>query len=346
MKAVVVHGAADLRVDELPEPVPGPGQVLVEVEWGGICGSDLSYVAKGASGTAVLNHPMILGHEFAGRVVGLGDGVDTIEVGQRAAISPPTLIGDGKLPDRIQGRTNLYPNVKYFGSAALDPHTDGGFVGLKVVRPDQVLPLPDTVSTRLGAVVEPLAVALHAVRRAEALLPGGVAGRDILVNGAGPIGLLIMAVAKHLGAASVTAADLTPAALAIATSIGADRTVDVSTSPLAGEFELVIEASGAAGALGSVLHSTARGGAVVQVGNLPATAVTAVLGDLVTREIVWGGSFRFVDEMSEAINLLAAGLNVDPILTHEFAVDEAHKAFEVAADPTSGSGKVLLRISN
>lgn len=345
MKAVVVHGVADLRVDDLPEPKPGSGEVLIAVDWGGICGSDLAYVAKGASGTAVLKHPLILGHEFAGRVISLGDGVEGIEIGQRAAISPPTLIGDEKLPDRIRGRINLYPSVRYFGSAALDPHTDGGFVGLKVVRADQVLPLPDNVNTRLGAVVEPLAVALHAVKRAEALLPGGVAGRDMLVNGAGPIGLLTMAVAKHLGAASVTATDLSPAALAIAASIGADRTVDVSTSAVDGEFELVIEASGAPGALGSVLQSTARGGAVVQVGNLPAAPVAAVLGDLVTREIVWGGSFRFVDEMTEAINLLAAGLLVDPILTHEFTIDEAHKAFDVAADRSSGSSKVLLRIS-
>ena len=345
MKAVVVHGAGDLRVDDLPEPVPGPGEVLVAVEWGGICGSDLAYVAKGVSGTAVLKHPMVLGHELAGRVVGLGDGVGGIEVGQPAAISPPTLVGDGKLPDRIAGRTNLYPAVRYFGSAALDPHTDGGFVALKVVRPDQVLPLPDGVDTRLGAVVEPLAVALHAVRRAESLLPGGVVGRDILVNGAGPIGLLTMAVAKHVGAASVTAADLSPTALALATALGVDRTIDVSAGPVDGEFELAVEASGAPGALGSVLHATARGGAVVQVGNLPATAVTAVLGDLVSREIVWGGSFRFVDEMTEAIDLLAAGLVVDPILTHEFTIDEARKAFDVAADRSSGSSKVLLRIS-
>lgn len=345
MKAVVVHGPGDLRVDDLPEPVPGHGEVLVAVEWGGICGSDLSYVAKGASGTAVLKHPMVLGHELAGRVVALGEGVDGIAVGQPAAISPPILLGDGELPDRIAGRTNLYPAVRYFGSAALDPHTDGGFVALKVVRPDQVLPLPDGVDTRLGAVVEPLAVALHAVRRAEALLPGGVVGRDVLVNGAGPIGLLVMAVARHLGAASVTAADLSSSALEIATAIGVDRTIDVSAGPLAGEFELVIEASGAPKALGSVLRATARGGAVVQVGNLPATEVSAVLGDLVTREITWGGSFRFVDEMTEAIDLLAAGLVVDPVLTHEFPIDEAGKAFEVAADRSIGSSKVLLRIS-
>jgi L-idonate 5-dehydrogenase len=84
---------------------------------------------------------------------------------------------------------------------------------------------------------------------------------------------------------------------------------------------------------------------VVQLGNLPATAVTAVLGELVSREIVWGGSFRFVDEMTAAIDLLAAGLVVDRILTHEFTIDEAKKAFDVAADRSTGSSKVLLRIS-
>lgn len=343
MKAVVVHGPGDLRVDEVPEPVPGPGEVLVAVEWGGICGSDVAYVSRGMSGTAVLKHPMVLGHEFAGCVVGLGEGVDGVTVGQRVAVSPPTLVGDGLLPERLAGRTNLYPDVRYFGSAAFDPHTDGGFAALKVVRPEQVLPLPDGVSTRLGAVVEPLAVGLHAVRRAADLLPGGVVGREILVNGAGPIGLLVMAVAKHLGARSVTAADLSPAALALAAAIGVDDTVDVSASPLTGEFELVVEASGAPAALGPVLRATARGGAVVQVGNLPASEVSAVLGDLVTREILWGGSFRFADEMTEAIDLLAAGLVVEPLLTHEFAVEDAKQAFEVAADRSSG--KVLLHFS-
>lgn len=344
MKAVVVHGAGDVRVEDRPEPVAGVGEVLVAVEWGGICGSDLSYVAKGISGTAVLRHPMVLGHELAGRVVAVGDGVDDVAIGQAAAISPPTLVGDGKLPERIAGRTNLYPSVRYFGSAGMDPHTDGGFVELKVVRADQILPLPDGVDTRLGAVVEPLAVALHAVRRAEALLPGGVVGRDILVNGAGPIGLLVMAVALHLGAASVTAADRSLSALELARAIGAVRAVDVTDSPIDGEYELVIEASGAPAALGAVLHATARGGAVVQVGNLPSTSVSAVLGDLVSREIVWGGSFRFVDEMTEAIELLAAGLVVDPILTHEFDIDDAVRALEVAADRSTGSSKVLLRI--
>lgn len=346
MRAVVVHGAGDLRVQDLPEPQPGPGEVLVGVEWGGICGSDLAYVARGISGTAVLRHPMVLGHEFAGTVLAVGDGVDPGLVGLAAAVHPPTLVGDGQLPERLAGRTNLYPVVRYFGSAALEPHTDGGFSALKVVRADQLVPLPEGVSTRAGALAEPLAVALHAVRRAADLVDGGVAGRDVLVNGAGPIGLLAVAVAKRLGAASVTAADISPTALAIATELGADATVDVSARDLPGEYEIAIEASGAAAALGAVLRATARGGFLVQVGNLPAAEITAVLGDLVTREITWAGSFRFVDEMADAVRLLADGLVVDPVITHEFGIEEAAEAFAVAADRSSGSSKVLLRLGS
>ncbi len=345
MKAVVVHGVGDLRIDDLPEPTPGPGEVLLAVEWGGVCGSDLAYVARGISGTAVLKHPMVLGHEFAGRVVAVGGDVDEALVGQAVAAYPPTLVGDGAMPERLAGRTNLYPSVRYFGSAALDPHTDGGFVSLKVLRAEQLIVLPDGVNTRLGAVVEPLAVALHAVRRAADLVPGGVVGREILVNGSGPIGLLVVAAAKHLGAASVTAADVSPAALAIATQVGADETVDVTSAPFSREYEIVIEASGAPGALGPVLRATARGGAVVQVGNLPVAEVSAVLGDLVTREILWGGSFRFVDEMTEAVQLLSDGLNVEPILTHDFTIDEAIEAFAVAADRSTGSSKVMLHLA-
>ncbi|HWM01168.1 MAG TPA: alcohol dehydrogenase catalytic domain-containing protein, partial [Actinophytocola sp.] len=188
MRAVVVHGAGDLRVDERPDPIPGPGEVLIAMEWGGVCGSDLSYWRHGGSGTAVLRHPLVLGHEVAGRIAQIGTGVTGHEVGERVTVHPAELVGDGCLPDRIAGRTNLYPRIRYFGSAAFDPHTDGGFSELRVVRADQIRPLPDGVSTEHGALAEPLAVALHAVHRA-----GDVRGRDVVVNGAGPIGSLVVA---------------------------------------------------------------------------------------------------------------------------------------------------------
>jgi L-idonate 5-dehydrogenase len=323
VKAVVVHGANDLRVDDLPDPVPREGEVLIAMEWGGICGSDIAYWRNGASGTAVLKHPLVLGHEVAGRIAGVGAGVSGLAVGQCVTVHPATAAGG------------------YFGSAAFDPHTDGGFSELRVVRAEQIRILPDGVGTELGAVAEPLAVAMHAVNRA-----GDVRGRDVLVNGAGPIGSLVVAAAKYAGAATVIAADVTDAPLSIAKAMGADGVVNLAAGgELPADVELAFEASGAAAALGSVLQATARGGMVVQVGNLPGKAVPASLGDLVTREITWIGSYRFVDEITDAVAAMDIGLDVTPLITHRYPISEAADAIAAAADRNSGSSKVLIQLS-
>lgn len=340
MKAVVVHGAGDVRVDEVDEPEPGSGEVVVDVEWGGICGSDLSYVRHGSAGTSVLVDPLVLGHEVAGRVGRLGPDVHGVPLGQPVTVHPATLVGEQTMPERLAGRTNLHQHVRYLGSAAFRPHTAGGFVEHLVVRVDQLRPLPDGVDTRRGALAEPLGVALHAVRRA-----GSVDGRDVLVNGAGPIGALVVAAVRRAGARTVTVVDLDPAALATARAMGADATVDVRSEPLPEDLTLAFEASGAPSALGGLLHAVARGGTIVQVGNLPGTPAPAALGDLVTREITWIGSFRFVDEITDAVAAMADGLDVSPLITHEFGIDDAPTALRVAADPGSGSSKVMLRLS-
>lgn len=326
MKAVVVHGAGDVRVDDVPDPVPGEGEVLLAVEWGGICGSDLAYWRHGASGTAVLKHPLVLGHEVAGRVDG-----------RPVTVHPARVVGDQPLPARLAGRTNLHPRVRYFGSAAFDPHTDGAFCELKVVQAAQVRALPEGVGTREGALAEPLAVALHAVHRA-----GDLRGRDVLVNGAGPIGALVVAAAKYRGAATVVAADVAAAPLAIARAMGADDVRDVGAGDrLPDDVEVVFEASGAPAALGGVLRATARGGTLVQVGNLPGRPAPAELGDLVTREITWTGSYRFAGELDDALGALRDGLDVTPLITRTFALGRAAEALDAAA---GASGKVMLRI--
>ncbi|MBP2326674.1 L-idonate 5-dehydrogenase [Kibdelosporangium banguiense] len=334
MKAVVVHGPGDVRIDERPEPVPAAGEVLLAVEWGGICGSDLSYWKYGASGTALLKHPLVLGHEVAGRIV---TGPDA---GRAATVHPATIESPDALPERISGRTNLHTRIRYFGSAAFDPHTDGAFSEYKVVRTDQIRLLPDGVSTKHGALAEPLAVALHAVNRA-----GSVRGRDVLVNGAGPIGALVVAAAKYQGARAVIAADVSPARLKIAQAMGADEVRDIAAGEaLPDDVEVVFEASGVTAALGAVLRATARGGTLVQVGNLPGVPSPAVLGDLVTREITWTGSYRFVEEIADALTAMRDGLDVDPLITHIFGIGQVAEALATAADPASASSKVMLRL--
>ncbi|WAJ33681.1 L-idonate 5-dehydrogenase [Arthrobacter sp. FX8] len=340
MKAVVVHGANDLRIDERPEPVAGPGEVVLDVEWGGICGSDLSYWRHGASGTAALKSPLVLGHEVAGRIAKLGAGVEHLEVGQPVTVHPAELVGDGTMPERLRGRTNLYPQVRYFGSAAFDPHTDGGFSERKLAKAFQVRPLPDGVDTLRGALAEPLAVAMHAVSRA-----GSLQGRDVLVNGAGPIGSLVTAAAKYAGARTVIATDISDASLLIAKAMGADEVLNVSHGALPTDMELVFEATGIPAVLGGVLRATACGGTIIQVGNLPGTPAASALGDLVTREITWIGSYRFVDEITDALQAMKEGLDVSPIITHKFDIGDAEQAMQTAADPAAGSSKVMLRLS-
>lgn len=341
MKAVVVHSPGDLRVEEVPDPRCGADQVVVQLEWGGVCGSDLAYWKNGASGTAVLREPLVLGHEVAGHVVEVGSSVEDVAGGSRVAIHPATLVGEHVVAPEIAGRTNLWPQVRYLGSAAFEPHKAGGFSRFRAVRPDQPRALPDSVSTREGALAEPFGVALHAMNRA-----GDVEGRSVLVNGCGPIGALAVAAARASGAGTVYAADLSPASLDMALAMGADAVVRVADGePLPVDVEVAIEASGAPRALGGVIAAVRRGGVLVQVGNLPAGEVTAALGNIVTREIDYRGSYRFVDEISEAVRLMGSTVDVSPLMTHSFSLEDAAEAFTVAADHSTGSSKVMLRLS-
>ncbi|MCU1434018.1 MAG: L-idonate 5-dehydrogenase [Pseudarthrobacter sp.] len=346
MQAVVVHGKDDLRVEEIREPVCGPGEVLVAMEWGGICGSDVAYWKHGASGTAILRDPLVMGHEVAGRVAAIGTDATAelagqgIGIGTAVTVHPATLAGDHQVPAETAHRTNLWPEVRYFGSAAFAPHEQGGFSSYRAVRPGQLRVVPDGVTLKQAALAEPFGVALHALVRA-----GDVTGRTVLINGCGPIGALAVAAAKAAGAAHVVAADLSAAALDIARRMGADATVNPADGGvLPADVDVAIEASGAPRALGGVIAAVRRGGVLVQVGNLPAGEVPAALGNIVTREIDYRGSYRFVDEISAALELMAGGVDVSPLMTHEVSIADALAGFELAADRTSGSSKVMIRL--
>jgi L-idonate 5-dehydrogenase len=164
------------------------------------------------------------------------------------------------------------------------------------------------------------------------------------VNGAGSIGSLVVAAAKARGASRVVAADLDAGALKLAQSLGADEVRDLAAGDaLPEDAELVVEASGVPAALGPVLRTAARGGTVVQVGNLPIAPAPAALGDLVTREIMLTGSYRFVDEITEAVQLLADGIDLAPLVARTFDLADAPAAITAAA-ASSTAGKVLLRL--
>ncbi|CAM5689738.1 L-idonate 5-dehydrogenase [Streptomyces griseomycini] len=337
MLGCVIHGAGDLRVEEVPVPVPGPGQALVAVRYGGVCGSDLHYWRHGGVGDFRLREPMLPGHEVVGTVVSYGDGASGPATGTAVAVHPATPCG--VCPECADGRRNVCRDTRYLGSAARFPHVQGGFAARIVVPAEQLRSLPAGLEPRRAALAEPLSVALHAVRRA-----GEVAGRQVLVTGAGPIGCLVVAAAKAAGAAKVTVTDLLPRALEYGRVAGADALVRADDPQDAGwpdEVDVAIEASGVAAGLDACLRRVRRGGVVVQLGMLPPGQSPFAGNLVVSREIELRGSFRFDGEFDAALDLLAAGSALDGLVSAVLPARDAESAFALAAD-RSRSCKVLL----
>ena len=336
MLACVAHGAGDLRVEERPDPAPAAGEISVEIALGGICGSDLHYYHRGAVGEFRIREPLVLGHEVAGRVARLGPGVVGPAPGTAVAIHPATPCGS--CPECRAGRRNVCRNARYLGSAARMPHVQGGFARHLIVPADQVHAFPEALSLRRAVLAEPLSVALHAVGTA-----GEVAGRHVLVTGAGPIGCLVVAALRAAGAAEVTVTDLVDEALAIAGAVGATRTIRVEDAgePWPDEVDVAIEASGSAAGLASCLTHVRRGGTVVQLGLLPPGDSAVPVNLIATRELTLVGAFRFDTEFVAALRLLADGLPVDPVVTDVYPAGAARAAFDVAGDRRR-SCKVLL----
>ncbi|MFI6935075.1 L-idonate 5-dehydrogenase [Streptomyces sp. NPDC050287] len=337
MLGCVIHGQGDLRVEELPVPSPGPGQALVSVRYGGVCGSDLHYWRHGGVGDFRLKEPMLLGHEVVGTVVSYGDGASGPVTGTAVAVHPATPCG--VCPECVEGRRNVCRDTRYLGSAARFPHVQGGFAAHVVVPAEQLRPLPAGLEPRRAALAEPLSVALHAVRRA-----GDVTGKHVLVTGAGPIGCLVVAAAKAAGAAHVTVTDLLPAALRYASAAGADTVVradDPSDPGWPSEVDAAVEASGVAAGLDTCLRLVRRGGVVVQLGMLPSGQSPFAGNLVVSREIELRGAFRFDGEFDDALELLAAEPAFDALVSAVIPVGEAESAFALAAD-RSRSCKVLL----
>src|SRR6476469_9159126 len=315
MKALVVHGAGDLRFDDLPTQAPEPGQVLVRNTHGGICGSDLHYYKHGAVGAFSLQEPLVLGHEVVGRID--YDPSGALATGTPVAIHPATPCGN--CPECLAGVRNVCRNARYFGSAASLPHTQGGFSEYMIVRQDQIRMLPDTLPLSRAVLAEPLAVGLHALNRA-----GGVAGAKVLVGGSGPIGILAAGAAKAAGASEVWTTDMLDHPLAVTRKIGVDHTVRVGAESLPDQyFDVAIEASGASVAIAPTLAAVRRRGIVVQLGMFPPGPRPAELSGLVAKEIDYRGAFRFDTEFDDSIALLANTDSLDPVITHTFELADA-----------------------
>lgn len=306
-----------------------PSEVRVKMQAATICGSDISYFMNGRSGSFELQTPFVLGHEGSGVIVEIGSAVESIGVGDQIAINPSNPCRNCYFCAR--GRSNLCENMRYFGSASTNPPVDGLFSKYVILRVEQCIPLPFNLAQGHGPLVEPASVAMHAVNRS-----GLQAGENVLIIGAGAVGLLTLRIAQAIGSRSVSVVEPSELRREGALKEGAVFAVspqEISTLPAP---DVVFECSGTSSGLSGAIESVRKGGVVVQVGGMLET--TPISSQLVmSRELSLLGSFRFAEEPAQVIGLIEANrLSLDGLIESEWSFGEIEGALRAAS-----SGKYL-----
>ena len=333
MRLVNLHGPDDVRIDDVPDPSPGPRDAVIRVASCGICGTDLRYVRLGGL-AGPMDRPMPLGHELSGVVETVGEEVAGLRPGTRVVLNPTAcgnMIGNGG--------------------------AEGGFAAKLLVRDTaagaSLFPIPDELPADVAALTEPLGVGMNAVDRSEA-----AAGEKVVVFGAGPIGLAAVATLHDRGVEDVIAVDLSRRRLEIAAALGARATVDASQEEpwqriraLHGEESLLgapmaasdayIEASGAAPLIPEILQH-ARGGARLAVVALHNEPVPVNFLLVMMKQLTIRGAMEYPEDYTQAIDLLSRR-DLSPMISHRFPLERFHEALAIARDPRAG-GKVLIEV--
>lgn len=341
MKAAVMYGVDDLRVEQRPIPDYGPDEVLVRIRAVGVCGSDVHYFKMGRIGRYVIEKPIILGHESAGTVVAVGKAVKSLVPEDQVAIEPG-------VPCRHcdyckEGRYNLCPDVVFMAT----PPVDGVFCEYYATQADFAFKLPENVSLEEGALMEPLACGIHAVRRGR-LKPG----ETIVILGAGPIGLMVLQAARAFGAADRIVMDIDQNRLELAQKLGATHTLNPDRSDpfelvnqvKPGGADIVLEAAGANTTSMLVTRLVRRGGRIVWMGNTGDDYVPFSMLEILDKEIDLMGVFRYANIYPQAIRLAAMGLvDLRSMITHVRSLELAAEAMDLAHARADGAIKVIVK---
>lgn len=348
MKALVLERKDELSLRDFPgidrvEEVLGPRDVRIKLHTVGICGSDVHYYTHGRIGPFVVREPMILGHEASGTVIEIGSEVTTLKPGDRVCMEPG--IPDPNSRAARLGMYNIDPAVRFWAT----PPVHG------ILRPTCVHPeaftfkLPDSVSFAEAAMVEPLAVGIHAATKAR-IRPGD----NAVVMGAGPIGLVTALSALAGGCARVFVSDIAQPKLDIATSLSPAITpINVAHEDLAAcvraatdgwGAEVVFEATGSPRAAAGVFEPLAPGGCVVMIGGQP-DPIAYDAGAAMVREARVENIFRYAHAFPRCVNMIASGaINVKPLITRTFDFNESVRAFEIAASAPPNDVKMQIQL--
>lgn len=344
MKVAVMLGIGKMGFEEREIPKVKDDEVLVKLEYVGICGSDLHYYETGAIGDYVVEPPFVLGHEPGGTVVEVGKNVKHLKVGDRVALEPGKTCGHCEFCKT--GRYNLCPDVVFFAT----PPVDGVFQEYVAHKADLCFKLPDNVSTLEGALIEPLAVGFHAAIQGDAHL-----GQKAVVMGAGCIGLVSMMALKARGVSEVYVVDIMEKRLEKALELGATGVINGAKEDVlervkevtdGAGMDLVIETAGTEITTRQAIHMAKKGSNIVLVGYSKTGEMTLPMSLVLDKELTFKTVFRYRHIYPMAIDAVAAGkVNLKGIVTDVFRLDEAQKAMDYSVNNKADIVKAVIRIA-
>lgn len=338
MKALVkAQAKPGIWMQEVAQPEFGPNDVLIKIVKTAICGTDIHIYSWDEWAQATINVPMVIGHEFSGVIVDIGSEVYGMKPGQR--VSGEGHITCGMCRNCRAGKRHLCPQTIGVGV-----NRSGCFAEYLVMPASNVILLPDDISDDQGAILDPFGNAAHTA------LSFDMVGEDVLITGAGPIGIMAVAIAKHAGARHVVITDINDYRLDLARKMGATRAINVKYQSLTDTiselgmtegFDVGLEMSGNAMAFKQMCDSMVHGGKLVLLGILP-KETTIDWNQVIFKGLILKGIYgrEMYETWYKMIAMLQSGLNLDNIITHQFAVDDYRDAFQIMA--SGQSGKVIL----
>jgi threonine 3-dehydrogenase len=326
-----------LWMTEVERPQVGPNDLLIKIKKTAICGTDVHIYNWDAWSQKTIPVPMVVGHEYVGEVVALGQEVKGFQVGDR--VSGEGHITCGYCRNCRAGRRHLCKNTLGVGV-----NREGAFAEYLAIPAFNAFKIPDNISDDMAAIFDPLGNAVHTA------LSFDLTGEDVLITGAGPIGIMAAAVCKHVGARHVVVTDVNPFRLALAEKMGATRAVNVSEEKLEDVmqelgmqegFDVGLEMSGVPSAFHSMLDTMIHGGKIAMLG-IPSDDMAIDWSQVIFKGLVIKGIYgrEMFETWYKMASLIQSGLNLDPIVTHHFKVDDFQKGFD--AMRSGQSGKVIL----
>jgi L-iditol 2-dehydrogenase len=342
-RAAFMTAIDKMVIREVSMPVALDDQVIVKMEYVGICGSDVHYFHDGRCGDYVVHGDFILGHECAGTVVETGKNVKSLKIGDRVALEPGITCGLCEFCKT--GRYNLCPDVQFLAT----PPVQGCYENYIAFPENMSFKLPDGISTKEGALIEPLAVGMHAAGQGNIKL-----GDSVVILGAGCIGLVTLLSCKAYGATDITVVDVEQKRLDFAMKLGATRVINAREKDAVVELdkltngmgtEKVFEAAGSSITIAQTPYLVKQGGTIVLVGLSSQEKLEYNFAKIMAKEATVKSVFRYRNIYPQAIAAVADGkINVSDIITHEFNFDDIQNAFDSVIHNKNEVVKAVIRI--